>query len=137
MTEGIKMKFRVLLLDETEHWREDIVKAAGGQVFGVYLYNPNQVTHCCEFTPSFALTFLNSIPLEYPDGEEAREQLHDDLIDGNVHCEPITYVHCHDVDKLPHIRRGEFKVGTYSLKQGYSFDDEETAQEFWAGNPDY
>lgn len=133
------MKFRVLLLDETENWQEDIVKAAGGQILGVYLYNPNSVTHCCELTPSFDLIFMNSVPLEYPEDETARDVLQMDLLEGNAQCESDIYMHCHDVDKLPHIRRGQFKVGTYPLRhlKGYSFDDSEEAREYWAGNPDY
>jgi len=126
------MKIRVLLLHETCNWSPDIVQRAE-KIYGIYLYNPKVHVHCCEFTPSFELTFVGSVP------EKSDEKLRDEIQDGDSQCEPIHYMHSHHVEGLPHIKRGNVTVGTYPLRhsKGYSWDSMEEAEEFWRGNPDY
>ena len=44
--------FAVIKIDETEHWREDIQKQAD-KIFGVYLVDLTEPTHCCELSVSY------------------------------------------------------------------------------------
>ena len=131
------MRLRVCLIDETEHWNNEIADAAG-KIFGVYLYNVDEVTHCCELTPSYELNFLQSVPLELPKAENFREKLLDVIDEGNFQTERVHYFHCHVIDRLPKIKRGQIKQGTYHYdrykRKDFEMDD---AIENWNGNPDY
>jgi hypothetical protein len=126
------MKIRVLLLHESHNWAPDIVQRAG-EIYGIYLYNPNLHVYCCEFTPSFELTFVGSV------SEKSDEQIRDEIQEGDSQCEPIHYMHSHYVEGLPKIKRGTVTSGTYPLRHsyGYSWDSMEEAEEFWRVRPGY
>jgi hypothetical protein len=132
------MKVRVLLLDETEHWSEDIVHRAN-RIFGIYLYDPDKAVHGCEFTPSYELTFVGSAPEQVPEDDETREAFCDKIMDEDSKCEPISYIHCNTIDQMPEIEAGEFKAGTYSLTHlnDGEWEDMDEAAEYWRGNPGY
>lgn len=80
--------FAVIKIDETEYWREDIAKAAR-LIYGVYLVDLTEPTHCCELSTSFpAENIKNFFPhpsqdlpedtlLEY---EYSSEYLREDVI---------------------------------------------------------
>ena len=131
------MRLRVCLLEETENWNEEITKRAG-KIFGVYLYNPDTRTHCCEITPSHELYFLHSVPENLPDDEDERERLLDDMDEGNLETERVSYMHCHTLKAMPRIKRGELKTGTYQYDRYRmrEFDIDEVI-EHYQGNPDY
>jgi hypothetical protein len=132
------MKVRVLVLDETKNWCEDIVHRAN-RIFGIYLYDPDKQTHCCEFTPSYELTFVGSVPEKIPKDAYAGEAFLDEIADGDNQCEPIEYIHCNTIDQMPEIEAGEFKAGTYSLTHlnDGEWEDMDEAAEYWRGNPGY
>jgi hypothetical protein len=54
--------FKIVVLDETEYWREEIV-AKAGKIYGAYLFDANRHVNCCELTPSYELYPLYSNPL--------------------------------------------------------------------------
>lgn len=132
------MRIRVLVREETENWAPDIVERAG-RVFGVYLYNPDAATHCCELTPSYELEFVGSVAENLPDDDSAREKLQDDIMEGDTSCEPISYIHCHSIDAMPEIKRGTLSPGTYPMGhlEGTEWESMEEAREHWQGNPDF
>ena len=128
------MKIKIVLLDETQNWAEVVTKPAG-KVFGVYYYDPSIIVHCCELTPSYELTPLNSVPEHGPEDDEAREKLLDDIMSGDSNCNDIKYIHCHTLDALHEIKRGELKEGQYTHPNDFESDEE--VEEHWSGNPDY
>lgn len=132
------MKVRVLVLDETKNWCEDIVHRAN-RMFGIYLYDPDKQTHCCEFSPSYELTAVGSVPAKTPEDDDSREAFLDEIMDGDSQCEPIDYIHCNDIDQMPEIKAGELKAGTYPLTHLNSdeWEDMDEAEEYWRGNPNY
>ena len=101
-----------VVLDETEYWNEDIIQKAD-KIFGVYLYNPKEITHCCEITPSYELHFMGSFAQEYPENESEHEILYDDIITGDMNTELVKYFHCKGIDKMPLIKRGSIKKGRF------------------------
>ena len=86
--------FRLVKIDETKHWREDIAVACG-RIFGVYLYNKNEHSYCCELTPSYTL-----IPLYSYAENEITDEIAEELMNGDSLCNDVTYVHVSSVDKL-------------------------------------
>jgi len=47
----------VVKFDETKNWREDIQEKAG-KIFGYYLVDMSEITHCAELTGSYYCHFL-------------------------------------------------------------------------------
>lgn len=135
------MKYRIVLLDETEYWREDIAKQAG-KIFGVYFFNPAEVTHLCELTPSYALWPLSSVAENLPEDEDEREVFYQNMEDGDSCERTVKYFHCHTIDSMPQIEQGEIARGWYEIDYEipkYFEDDDpmELFEESWNQNPDY
>ena len=89
-----KTDFRLVAIEETRNWREDIA-AACGRIFGVYLYNKNEHTYCCELAPSYTI-----IPLYSYAEKEISDEIAEKLMNGDSLCNDVTYVHVSEVDKL-------------------------------------
>ena len=86
--------FRLVAIEETRNWREDIANACG-RIFEVYLYNKNEHTYCCELAPSYTL-----IPLYSYAEKEITDEIAEELMNGDSLCNDVTYVHVSSVDKL-------------------------------------
>lgn len=95
------MRLKLVILDQTQNWRDDIVALAGGQIFQTYLFDADEQTYCCELTPSYELHPLYSTPVKYIKDDVAREALFDDLMMGDCQDEPVEYHQCQWIDKLP------------------------------------
>lgn len=94
----------VLKKDETEYW-EGLDEVGIKRVFGVYLVNKSVAVHLCEFTPSYRLHRLESqYEPAWDDSAEVSSDRHEKAMEwirnGEVHDDPITYIHCHEVDLM-------------------------------------
>ncbi len=85
--------FRIVSIEETRNWREDIAEACG-KIFGVYMYNANEQTFCCELAPSYTL-----IPLYSYAEKEITDEIAEELMAGDSLCTDVSYVHVSQVDK--------------------------------------
>jgi hypothetical protein len=111
----VKPKFKVVKIDETKNWREDIVEKSG-KIFGIYLYDESRQTRCCEITPSYEMHFLNSMSENHIEDEEEREILFDEISEGDIHTERVSYFHVSSIDKLS---------GKNVYSEGFEIDEEE------------
>ena len=130
------VKLRLVLLDQTTHWRDDI-KQACGKIFTPYMYDENQHTYCCEITPSYTL-----YPLPSFSEKEISDEIYDELLKGDSeNTEPI-YMHVSDVDKMKtkeakfsHTLEGGLR---YYNSEGKKYRDIiEAADEYFRGNSPY
>ena len=90
--------FHVVKVDDTSDWEEKFrLKHGISKIYTVYLVDKNQVTHCCELTPSYALYYVGYVA-EHVDAEE---QISDecDMEIMSQHQESVTYLHVSDFDK--------------------------------------
>ena len=96
--EVIPQELRVVALDETGDWTEE-VRTLAGTIYGIYLYDSTEVTHLCEVTPSY---HLRRVATEYSNflAEKDREAM-DGYIWDCMRDDQDMYLHCSDVDKLP------------------------------------
>jgi hypothetical protein len=92
----------VVALDETANYEIDKAdRPFIREIRGVYLFDRNQRTHCCELTPSYLLIHLYDevIPSEagYALDDRAVERLYE-----RYECEggDDRYVHCHTVEGI-------------------------------------
>ena len=103
-------KFRILELDETKYWNEVFVKKNKiNKLIGLYVYDPNTATHCCELTPSYELNFIHTY-CEFQDDadDDIRDYALSEIQDGDYDTEPVKYMHCNAVDKIKGKELGEF-----------------------------
>ena len=107
--------FRLVAIEETRNWREDIANACG-RIFGVYMYNANEHTFCCELAPSYTL-----IPLYSYGEKEITDEIAEELMSGDALCNDVTYVHVSEVDKLNTQAAPANLNGTYYKKEGEKY----------------
>jgi len=87
-------KLKVVKIEETDSWSEDIVSKAG-KIFGVYIFDETIETFCTEVTPSRYLRFLNNFAENSIDDETDEEiRIASSGEDNNM------YVHCGQADKM-------------------------------------
>jgi hypothetical protein len=100
--EWINIDIWLLVQDETEYWNLDPQHMAMiERIEGVYLYDKNQVTHCCEVTASYCLLFVENRAVFKPDVSEEDIDEIDGIIRGVPQEQDVTYMHCHTVDDIP------------------------------------
>ncbi len=120
-----KTDFRLLSIEETRNWREDIAKACG-RIYGVYFYNKNEHTYCCELAPSYSL-----IPLYSYSENEIKDGMAEELINGDALCSNVIYVHVSQVDKLKTQPAPASLNGIYYENGGKKYREiMETAEEY-------
>ena len=119
-------QFTVVAMDESKDWEPVILSACGGTIYTLYVFDPQERTHCCEFTPSFWLEPFEVEPISLPDDDEALEKLREELDEGRIQGTNSCYVHCHRIEALG----DEFKLSE-------DFDDDTTledAAEYFSAN---
>jgi len=108
-------------IDESEHCDREFLARCGGKVFQIYLVDTSIQTHCCELTPSYGMVPIDLVAESYPDDEQARETLYEDLMDASNVAE-FCYRHCRHVDRLP---------DDHKVDLGLALDPED-----WQDDPD-
>lgn len=56
----IKRSFRLIAIEETEHWLPTHEEIASEPIFGIYLYMEGEATYCASLTPSSWCEFLEN-----------------------------------------------------------------------------
>lgn len=85
----------VVKIDETEYWHPDIVEKAG-KLYGLWLYDSNRVTHCCELTGSYEMHGLS-----WESELSVDETMWDEIQTAwSVEGPDLCYMHTTDVEKL-------------------------------------
>lgn len=85
---------RVVKLDETFGWKDDIQEACG-KIFTFYFFDASQVTYCCEPIPSYLL-----YPLFSYAENEISEEMKDNLDTGDRENTEARYFHCSGIDPI-------------------------------------
>ena len=104
LTTPISTDFRVILIDETEHWTDEL-KEICGTISTAYLYDNAVDVYCAELTPSKELT-----PLYYVIGNEVSDEVRE-LVEESFGQEEIRYVKL-----LPEVDRNEAKQPTCNFE---------------------
>lgn len=101
-TRTLPIDARVVALDETRYYSIDEQdKPYIKEIRAMYMYDKNEVTHCCELTPSYWLVHLYNQVITTDDGGELPEEHKGRLYEKYEH-EPSDdiYVHCRVVDSI-------------------------------------
>jgi len=130
-------KIGAVRIDETHYWSEDVQEKVD-KVWGIYIFDKNTHTHCCEITPSYCL-YNAGFAIEAPElDQDELEELEQDMYAGFC-TEPVTYMHCHSVDKMP---EENFDWDFHLNEDEYNFDDDDEYQQmmddmiqYYCGNP--
>lgn len=100
--EWIAPKWKAVVMSETFYWNTEFLKKHDiKSIRSVYLYNANEVTHCCEAAGSYALYYCDVI-VEFNNEveDEVRYEVEDKV---QVFCsqnEFVSYYHCSTIDAI-------------------------------------
>ena len=125
----IPRKWTAVAVDLSMHCQADFLARCGGKVFEVYLFDANELTYCCSVTPSYCLYSMGLIPETYPEDETVREQLCEELLEGD-HDSDVAYMDCVFIDRLGDDRKA--LVGRLEADA-----DEDAAREVYQGTPSF
>ena len=126
----ITTDIRVIEFDESEHWRDDILKACGGKITTVYMFDANQFTNCCELEPSFYLVPIYSNPEASYD--DIPTEIQNEFEMGCLEDTDGIYVHCKSIDLKKTIKshcNGRYTQSKKDVNKKY--------QEIWDGAEEY
>lgn len=93
----------VVAFDETDHYQiDDEDRPYIERIVGVYLFDRNQRTHCCELTPSYWLIHLYDEVRLTPLGMDCDDEYRLDEIYQKYEYNggDDIYVHCHSVERI-------------------------------------
>ncbi len=116
---------RVIALNRTHNYLIDQTHLPSiARIEEVYLYDKNQHTHCCEFTPSYYLIHLYTRVIFTPEGDKLNDHEQDDIFQAYEHeATENCYVHCHQIDALE--AKAQPKDFTYHVHGDPEFGDAE------------
>ncbi len=118
LTTPIQSDLRVILIEETEYWNQDI-KDACGTISCAYLYDNAVNTFCCELTPSKELH-----PLYYVTENEISDEVWEQMQDTFNTTEEIRYMKL-----LPEADRNEVKQSNFDFTDARSQEYKEEFEE--------
>lgn len=87
------MTWKSIKLDETQHWRADVVDACGGKILSVYVFEDTRAVYCCELRPSYELWLSH-----YEPACAVSEATLDLLMEARSVVDSVHYVHVSAVD---------------------------------------
>lgn len=117
-----KTLFKVIAIDETEHWDSNIASLCG-KIKTVYLYDAGVVTYCCSLVACYALT-----PLYYITENEVDDNMDELLLNTFNETETqVKYVAVTDINKLEEVTESEFVGQDIEVDD---FDGEEYRAQF-------
>jgi hypothetical protein len=91
----------IVKIDEREHWIAPDILDKTARIFGVYVFDRRQVTHCCSLSGSYYLTFLGTQWEESRElTDDEREELDESIREGNCQCESSNYFDERAVDRM-------------------------------------
>ena len=139
--ENKRSRYYAVRLNETHNCEPEFVERCGGAVYTVYIYNGEEITHCCELTPSYWLEEIENVPRARPEDERADNALANELLDA-LTGEGI-YVHCHTLDAVRVRSRAEIVGGNWFpdapivRKFIGRFESADEAREKYQGSPEF
>ena len=114
--DDIKPDWALVKLDERKYWREDIRRATK-EIYGVYAFNRNSYTYCCEATPSYELHFIAN---DYVEINGLTEDQQNDLDEHIVSSrnDAVIYLHVGFLEDLMKVHPERFKnVGKIEIEE--------------------
>jgi hypothetical protein len=91
----------IVKIEEREHWIAPEVLEMTRRIFGVYVFDRRQVTHCCSLTGSYWLSFLGTQWEESRElSDDEREKLDESIREGNCQCDTSNYFDKRSVDRM-------------------------------------
>lgn len=85
---------RIVALDETYGWQENIQKACG-KIRTIYFFDASQVTYCCSPVPCYLL-----YPLFSEAENEITEEMEEELREGDAENTEPRYFECKGIDPI-------------------------------------
>lgn len=113
-------KWMLAKIDQTQNWTDCPESRFAGCIFGVFVFDRDKHVHCCEFTPSYELHWVedqfDGTPEFFALPEEEKERINDWVMEAARDTPLVCYYHTHVIDGLD-ISDGSkpFPVGNGSI----------------------
>ena len=116
------------------HVDPDFLARCGGVVYESVFFDDSVNVHICSLTPSVGLEVLELVAGEYPEDDDAREALYDELMEAHSGSEGFYYMNRSDVERLKKANPESFKnLGDFDVDEDE--DACEVVREYLQGNP--
>ena len=102
--------FWLVAMEETANWEKHITEQAG-RIFAVYLFDRRRRVHCCELTPSYELHWLYDTFVSPNLSDRESEKLDEEIMLGCAETPPVSYFHCHEIDRILRLPGRAFHIG--------------------------
>ena len=124
----VKPDIKYVKIDDTYHWNEEWRARHGiKRMVGVYVFNANEYTYCCEMTPSHWLEYIETQPEVDLDVEpEVYGELCDEVMEAAWESDNDMYMH---VSCVKEGRTGIIEIGDLD-----GCEDLEEGREYAQGN---
>lgn len=101
----ISPHFHLVKIDETEHFDstdggKELIRLSGGRIYGVYLYDENQVTYLCSSEKNYFLHYIEHVPETWPENEEEFENLSEIIFSLKNECSHGDYYQTSRIDQI-------------------------------------
>jgi hypothetical protein len=121
----IKPDIKYVKIDDTRHWAEGFLKKYGiTKMVGVYIFDANEYTYCCEITPSHWLEHIETQPEleQWPEDQETREELYDEILEAEMGNDNDCYMHVRCVSEaMPRIIEIGSMDGCEDMEEGREY----------------
>ena len=128
--------------DNMENWHLDPAHmVAIKQIYTIYAFDRNSVTHCCEFTPSYAMYPADlevAFKPQYYDEEydRLREEIEQQVRVASIDNPAVYYYHCDGIDRaLKNHPERLHSLGLFDRADVSDEDAFEGARDQWNSNP--
>ena len=92
---NVKPDIKYVKIDDTGHWAQGFLEKYGiTKMVGVYIFDANEYTYCCEITPSHWLEFIETQPEPTLDmDQDTYEELCEEIREAEFNNDNDCYMH--------------------------------------------
>ena len=126
--------YAALLRVPSAHVDPDFLARCGGALYESVFFDDSVNVNLASLTPSVGIEVLELVPEEYPEDEDEREALYDELLEVHSDSEGFYYMTRRDLERLKKKNPKNFKdLGEFEVDEDE--DAYEVVREYLSGNP--
>jgi hypothetical protein len=92
----MKTQWKIVALDETMYWSEQIV-ARAGRLYGIYLFDANRHVYCCDTSPSYELYPVDLVTTKPMEDDSFRCDIDHEWL---MATDAVSYHYVRNLDRL-------------------------------------
>lgn len=135
-TKTLSHIYAALIRVPDNHVDPDFLARCGGALYESVFFDDSVNVHLASATPSVGIEVLEYLPEEYPEDEDEREALYDELMEVKNESEDFYYMTRRDLERLKIRNPENFKdFGDFEVDE--ETDGYDLVREYLQGNPEF